>query len=118
MSFTPSITTAPTEKKIQFQPVTAGLDLFTDYPKPWFVDEIFNKAKTEQLLLVGGNGSFNKGQLQKYVAVSFKTEGLDVKECAEFDDFLSLSVAIQEESKRSVFIPESDRYEGMRDQSC
>ncbi|GGB26376.1 hypothetical protein [Puia dinghuensis] len=91
-------------RKIQFEPVTTGLDIFADYPKPHFLDEIFKRARTEQLLLVGGNSGFNKGQLLKYVAVNLKTEGLEVKECSEFEDFYSLSTAIQEESKRSVFI--------------
>lgn len=92
------------KKKIQFDTVTIGADVFNEYPKPVFIDEILGKAKTEKLVLIGGNNGFNKGQLMKYIALNLKSDGLDIKECADFDDFYSLSTAISEETNRSIFI--------------
>ena len=91
-------------RKLHFETVTKGTEEFKDYPKPYFIEEIFTRAKSEHMVLVGGISGFNKGLFLQYVAITLKAEGLEVKECADFDDFSGLSTAIQEESKQCVFI--------------
>jgi hypothetical protein len=92
------------KRKIHFETLTTGMDAFADFPRPRFTDQLLNQAKQEQLVLLGGNGSFNKGRLLRYMAVSLKTDGLEVKECSDFTDFHSLSAAIQEETGRCIFV--------------
>src|SRR6185437_12139491 len=91
-------------KKIQFEPLAASASLFNDYPRPHFLDRLFDIVKTEQLLLLGGNGRFDKGRLLKYVALQLRSEELEIKECSEFDNSANLREAIRAETKRNIFI--------------
>jgi hypothetical protein len=93
-----------TKRKIQFETLTTAVDAFSEFPRPRFTDQLIDQAKKEQLVLLGGNGGFDKGQLLRYMAISLKFDGLEVKECSDFTDFHSLSGAIQEETGRCIFV--------------
>src|SRR5262245_61694530 len=78
---------AERKNKAQFEDLTLNKEFFNDYPTPSFKEEIQNKIHSHQLLLVGGNYSFNKGMFLKYIALQIKEEDQEIKECTNFHNF-------------------------------
>lgn len=92
------------KNKAQFEKLTMRSDDFRDYLKPSFTDEVIRRLNDHHILLIGGSYSFNKGHFLKYVTVTSRQEGQEIKECTNLHNFHGLSAAIYEEASCNILI--------------
>jgi hypothetical protein len=90
--------------RVLFEKMKLQQDHFKDYVKPCFADAVIARLQAHRVICIGGNYGFNKVNFVQYIAFAACKEEQEIKECANIENFHSLSATMHEETRGSILI--------------